>query len=96
MKNWIIKKLGLKGSWSWAKKQMMKGKIVRCKHWDGALKLKIDSPKNSLLLSNFTRNQKPLPKQRLWETSNWHISYEEFTDWQVFQWDSLSKQQTKS
>lgn len=29
MKNWIIRTFGLKGSWKWAKKQMLNGEIVR-------------------------------------------------------------------
>ena len=87
MRNWIIRNLGLKGSWTWAKRQMMNGKIVRCGHWDGALKLKIDSKENTLLLSNFTRESKVLHKvDKLWETSNHHISYENFTDYETFEW----------
>jgi hypothetical protein len=86
-KNLIISTFGFKGSWKWAKKQMMDGKIVRCKHWSGALKLKIESKDNSLLLSNFTRTPKPLHKEdKLWNTSKWHISYEDYTDYEIFEW----------
>ena len=84
----IIRFFGLKGSWKWAKKQMMKGKIVRCKHWTGTLKLRIDSPENSLLQSNFTSKPEPIHKgDRLWETSNHFLRYEDFTDYEVFEWN---------
>jgi len=87
-KNWFIKTLGLKGSWSWAKKQMMKGEIVRCKHWSGALRLKIDSPENTLLQSSFwgsSLKSQDLPgsPHKEWETSNHFISYEDFTDYTI-------------
>lgn len=84
MKSKIIRVLGLRGSWSWAKKQMLKGKVVRCKHWSGVLKLKIDSAENTLLLACFHRkNESPSNGQPLWETSNHHLSYENFTDYEV-------------
>ena len=87
MKKWIIKTFGLKGSWKWAKKQMMNGEIVRCEHWAGSLKLKIDSPEITLLQFNFTTHQKTLHvEDKLWETANHHLSYEEFTDYVVFRW----------
>ena len=98
MKKWIIINLGLKGSWKWAKKQMMKGEIVRCKHWSGALKYRVSpeieldvygkNPKPSTLLQcNYTRTRKPLKNgQPLWETSNHHLCYEDFTDYEVFNW----------
>ena len=87
MKDLIIRTFGLKGSWKWAKKQMLNGKIVRCKHWSGALKLRIDSKENKLLQANFTRTPEPIHKGgRLWETSNWHISYEDYTDYEIFEW----------
>lgn len=87
MKSYIIRLFGLKGSWAWAKKQMMNGKIVRCSHWAGTLKLRIDSKENTLLQSNFTRKPEPLhSRDKLWETSNHHLSYENYTDYEVFEW----------
>jgi hypothetical protein len=87
MKTVIIRMFGLKGSWKWAKKQMLQGKIVRCKHWSGSLKLKIESKDNPLLQANFTRTPKTIHESdKLWETSNWHISYEDYTDYEVFEW----------
>ena len=77
-KTWIIRIFGLKGSWSWAKRQMMAGNVVRGKHWTGTLKLKIDSPENTLLLATFSR-EKPYK----WETSNYHLSKERYTDYEV-------------
>lgn len=98
MKNWIIRTFGLKGSWKWAKKQMIKGEMVRCKHWDGALKYRIsrelttdtlggNPTESTLLQANFTRENKPLSNgQTLWDTSNHFLSYEDFTDYEVFKW----------
>mgnify|MGYP003412225069 FL=1 len=88
MKKWLIRNLGLKGSWSWAKKQMLNGKMVRCKHWTGALKLKIDNPENQLLQCCFWRDKRKVvePFYNLWETSNHFLSYEDNTDYEVFEW----------
>jgi hypothetical protein len=83
MKNKLIRILGLKGSWSWAKKQMMQGKIVYCKHWNGCIKLKIDDKNNTLLQHCFWREGLVKRLQR-WETSNHHLTWENFTDYQVF------------
>lgn len=88
MKHWLIIKLGLKGSWSWAKRQMYKGEIVRCKHWSGALKLKIESAENPLLQSCFFRDNKgPANGIKLWESSTHHLCYENFTDYEIVKWD---------
>lgn len=63
---------------------MMDGKIVRAKHWSGCLKYRIDSPDNGLLQSNFTKKNKQLEnRQPIWETSNHHLGYEDFTDYEV-------------
>ena len=84
MKKWLIRKLGLKGSWCWAKKQMRNEKIVRCKHWSGALKLKIDSNENTLLQASFVRDiNKLVNNQKELETSNHFLNYEDFTDYEV-------------
>ena len=87
MKEYIIRLFGLKGSWKWAKKQMMNGEIVRCKHWAGALKLTIDTPFNGRLMSNFTRTPININDQPLWDNAVHHISYEEFTDYVIFKWE---------
>lgn len=80
----LIRILGLKGSWRWAKKQMLKGKVVRCKHWSGALKLRIDSTENTLLQNSFIRENKPPENgQKIWNTSNHFLKYEDFTDYEV-------------
>lgn len=84
MKKAIIRFFGLKGSWKWAKKQMLNGKTVRCKHWSGTLKFKIDSRENTLLQCSFQReNKQNLNGSPIWETSNHHLSYEDFVDYEV-------------
>ena len=80
LKNKLIRFFGLKGSWIWAKKQMINGNIVRCRHWSGGLILKIDSPENTLLQACYSRT---IPRK--FETSNHHLSYELFTDYYIFE-----------
>ena len=69
MKNWIIITFGLKGSWKWAKKQMMQGKMVRCKHWSGALKYRVS---HEMVNDIYGENPKPstLLQQTLQEKTN--------------------------
>ena len=84
MKKWIIRTFGLKGSWVWAKKQMLKGGAVRCKHWTGALRFRIDSPENTLLQASFHRGNLRNDKEE-WETSNHHLNFENFTDYELIE-----------
>jgi len=79
MKKWIIITFGLKGSWSWAKHQMLKGRIVRCKHWTGTLKLCIDTPENALLRRTFSRDL----EDAVWEDATHHLTREQHTDYEV-------------
>lgn len=92
MRKIIIRAFGLKGSWKWAKKQMLKGKVVRCKHWSGALKLRIDDPENRLLQACYCRITSEYSRElALWETSNHHLGYEDFTDYEVVEFFFKSK-----
>ena len=84
MKEWIIRFFGLKSSWKWAKKQMKNGCIVRCKHWSGTLVQKIDSSENGLLQMGYFQRDKGKNPPLKWETSNHHLSYEDFTDYEIF------------
>lgn len=77
-KNHVIRTLGLEGSWTWAKEQLYKGKMVRCKHWSGTLKYRIDSSDNTLLQCTYSKEQ---PYK--WETSNHFLTNELFTDYVV-------------
>lgn len=76
----------LKGTWKWAKKQMRKGKIIRGKHYTGTLKYKIDDSENQLLLCDFSRNEENCK----WETSNWHLNMDLYTDYYVFDWSEFN------
>lgn len=40
--NWVIRTFGLRGSWSWAKKQMLNGAIIKRKSTTGTYKIAID------------------------------------------------------
>lgn len=49
--NWVIRTFGLRGSWSWAKKQMLNGAIIKRKATTGTYKIAIDDDKNKLLVA---------------------------------------------
>lgn len=51
--NWIIRTFGLRGSWSWAKKQMLNGAIIKRKATTGTYKIAIDDDKNRLLVATW-------------------------------------------
>lgn len=93
IKNKIIRLFGLKGSWSWAKKQMRNGKVVRCKHWTGSLKLRIDSLDNTRLLSTWSHEANDTKTMHyvdtIWESSIHFINYEDDTDYEIVDgWDA--------
>ena len=51
--DWVIKTFGLRGSWSWAKKQMLNGAIIKRKATTGTYKIAIDDDKNRLLVATW-------------------------------------------
>lgn len=51
--DWVIKTFGLRGSWSWAKKQMLNGAIIKRKATTGTYKIAIDNDKNRLLVATW-------------------------------------------
>lgn len=51
--NWVIRTFGLRGSWSWAKKQMLNGAIIKRKATTGTYKIAIDDDKNRLLVATW-------------------------------------------
>ena len=59
---------------------MLKGEMVRCKHWSGALKYKINE--QTLLQAHFGVEE----HHSKWETSNLFLSYEDFIDYEIFNW----------
>lgn len=82
MKNHIIRILGLKGSWSWAKRQMIKGKIIRSRSWNNANKIRIYSDRLKLIQeSSYTG--KYMPSDSEWTPFVHHIDYENLTDYEV-------------
>lgn len=40
--DWVIKTFGLRGSWSWAKKQMLNGAIIKREATTGTYKIAIE------------------------------------------------------
>lgn len=83
MKKYFIRVLGLKGSWKWAKKQMLRGKVVRSKGWRGTLKLKVDSPENGLVYNSYYAENVHPVEGKLWEKSNHFLSQELLTDYEI-------------
>lgn len=61
--DWVIKTFGLRGSWSWAKKQMLNGAIIKRKATTGTYKIAIDDDKNRLLVATWDH----LDQSPVWE-----------------------------
>lgn len=61
--DWVIKTFGLRGSWSWAKKQMLNGAIIKRKATTGTYKIAIDNDKNRLLVATWGH----LDQNPVWE-----------------------------
>lgn len=61
--NWVIRTFGLRGSWSWAKKQMLNGAIIKRKATTGTYKIAIDDDKNRLLVATWDH----LDQSPVWE-----------------------------
>ena len=71
MKSWIIRTFGLKGSWAWACRQMLKGKYIsRC---GTGTPMRIDPLFD--YIENTTRNSPIL----------FHPRYMKITDWEVYE-----------
>nr|UVY35403.1 MAG: hypothetical protein [Bacteriophage sp.] len=62
--DWVIKTFGLRGSWSWAKKQMLNGAIIKRKATTGTYKIAIDDDKNRLLVATWDH----LDQNPVWDT----------------------------
>ena len=81
MKKWLIRVLGLRGSWSWACRQMDQGAIVRPAGATGSVKYKLDDLTNRRILWSFDRE--PPKERRDWDGCNIFLSDFERTDWVV-------------
>lgn len=93
IKNWVIRAFGLKGSWSWAKRQMLAGKMIRQKNISGQLKYRLDSKHKNRVCWNFSA-KKPdvnVPFYEVWESANHFLSDEDATDYEVFEWPTTSE-----
>jgi hypothetical protein len=81
MKNWLVRIFGLRGSWSWACKQMEAGKIIRPRSATGSLKYKLDNENQRRIL--WTHKDKPELHDSGWECAYIFLSDFEATDWMV-------------
>ena len=79
IKIWVIASFGLRGSWKWAKREMMNGAIIKSRRWSGSLTLRIDSHTNGLLLCTWDY----LDRDPKWEPARWFIHDDETVDYFV-------------
>lgn len=79
IKNWFIKTLGLRGSWKWAKKQMLDGAIIKRKSTTGTYKIAIDNNNNQLLIATWDH----LDQEPEWERCPHHLKEEDAVDYFV-------------
>ena len=76
--NWIIKTFGLRGSWSWACRQMDNGQWVRPASSTGSVKIKLDYLGQRRIVWTFARSPQGNAD---WESANIFLSDFESTDW---------------
>ena len=77
IKNWVVRNLGLRGSWKWACKQMQHGKIVRPSSATGAVCYKLDNEGQGRILWAFKRK----PEHADFENAYIFLKDFEATDW---------------
>ena len=77
--NWVIRTFGLRGSWSWAKKQMLNGAIIKRKATTGTYKIAIDNDKNRLLVATWGH----LDQNPVWERCPHSLLDEDAVDYFV-------------
>ena len=82
MKKWIIRFLGLKGSWKWAYKQMKEGKIVFRISDTGAAKYKLDNENQQRIMWTFTHH--PSLKDKDWQNAYVFLDMFNNTNWVIF------------
>lgn len=68
--NTVIRFFGLKGSWSWAIREMKKGKVVTQKCVTGTLKYRLSEDGQDRLLWDFSEKESYVA----WENANFFIS----------------------
>ena len=84
--DWVIKTFGLRGSWSWAKKQMLNGAIIKRKATTGTYKIAIDNDKNRLLVATWGH----LDQNPVWERCPHSLVDEDAVDYFVTAHKELS------
>lgn len=84
--DWVIKTFGLRGSWSWAKKQMLNGAIIKRKATTGTYKIAIDNDKNRLLVATWGH----LDQNPVWERCPHSLLDEDAVDYFVTAHKELS------
>lgn len=82
MIKFLIRLFGLKGSWKWAVRQMLKGKIVRPASATGSVKYRFSTDKQNRIQYTFQHGMHS--KDFVWENAN--IFNNDFltTDWAIY------------
>lgn len=80
LRNRLIRFLRLRGSWHWAQRQLLQGKIITCEHFSGSLKYKLDSVENGRLMQSYSSRQ-----PYMWESANWFVDNGYYTDYKIWQ-----------
>jgi hypothetical protein len=78
IKQFVIRTIGLRGSWKWACKQMDKGKIVRRFTDTGAAHYKLDNENQRRIQWAFTRDPH---NEKKWDNANIFLDDFKRTDW---------------
>jgi protein involved in temperature-dependent protein secretion len=85
IKKFLIKFFGLRGSWSWAVRQMKKGHIVYPKYVTGCVKYRFSIDGQDRIQWSFQRDEtRVLLTESVWENANIFYSDFDYTEWGIF------------
>jgi len=85
----LIRFLGLKGSWKWALRQMKNGHIVRRKSFIGPKRLKLDFEDRCRIIDNYSETIDEMNDSKNWISAFLFLEDLEATDWEIFDPDNL-------
>lgn len=88
MTKFLIRFLGLPGSWTWACRQMDKGKIVYRTTDTGAAKYRLDFEDNRRIICAFVRGT---PRRDNWMSAYIFLSDFECTAWAVWAGEEINE-----
>lgn len=80
MRKFLIRVLGLEGSWRWACKQMKKGEIVKPKGIPGSVKYRISKDNQNRIQWAFTNDK----ECKDWSNAFVHLSDFDSVSWEIW------------